>query len=207
MILTGAEQLASSLEQGLGESSWLIERMPSTLRLRDSVCGVTSVAVAAYFQNQGHSVELRLSKPHLSIDPRMQHVVAAVETDNGVQVIDPTYSQFLEYVGLVPGYVEFGGEDLYPETKIFMYPDGQHDDIAAYIALASEEFLSNREEIPEHSLRIGKLANTSLRHRFNTYRRIWDPVNFSRFNPNEEVDYYGHKIAKLIPPDEVRIME
>ena len=58
MKLVETEQLAGDLEKGLGEVHWAMKGIYPWLRLRTSVCAVTSLAVSQGLRQQGYDVEL-----------------------------------------------------------------------------------------------------------------------------------------------------
>ena len=198
--------LVDDLERGLGDVHWLAAAYDPSLRLRLPVCGITSYALTAAFRSIGVAAEAIESSPELSGDSDSKHVFVSVETDLGEYIVDPTYSQYLDAVGLSPGYVIFGGENLFPERKIAVFPVGEGYSLAENLASASVHFRKHRTEINEY-LGVHSMEHMNHDELVAQFSKIWNPDNFNRFTPREpEVSEVGQRLARFILPEHIRLV-
>ena len=207
MKLKHEQALANDLERGLGDIHWLAGVYDPSFRLRLPMCGITSVALTEAFRSAGVDAEAIISSPEDFVaEPDSQHVFVKVKTKSGEYIVDPTYSQFLDKVGLSPGYVIFGGKDLFPERKIavFKYEDGYK--IAQDLADAAVYFREHREETSEYmgTYTMDNVSDSELAKEFS---KIWNPDNFDIFVPSEsEVPEVGLRLAQFILPEHVQLV-
>ncbi|MGH7218091.1 MAG: hypothetical protein ACREGE_01420 [Candidatus Microsaccharimonas sp.] len=207
MELANKDRVAADLEQGLGEIHWIARGFHSSLRLRMAVCGLTSIALAEKFAENNYDVELVVSSPNIPGDPETQHVLPVVRHKGQDVLVDATYSQFMEYVGLTPGYVVFGGEDLYPKDKIRIIGEGESDAVATELRTASQYFLKNRQPIPEIDWKGSVFDGVSEEDQEALLRTIWNENNFDTFTPDKQTLEAGRKLAKFITTEHVRLVD
>jgi len=205
MKLTHAEALAADIEHGLGEVDWMSRSLPSRLRLSQNICGIVSIALSEQLRQQGYDVELVLSVPEIKADPLMQHVVPVVHHEGIDTIIDATYTQFLEFAGLHPGYVMFGGEDSYPDGKIVTFEVGSSEDVVTQLTTLSRQVMNNYKLIPEvyPSMEFKHFNNNEIAAQLT---QIWNPDNFTEFTPRVETTQVGQKLASFILPEHVHLV-
>ena len=206
MRIQQPERLAEDIESGLGELHWLFDRMEPSMRLRsEGACGVGSLAVAQHFREQGYSVDLVISTPRLWIDPDMQHVLSIVHSDDGELMVDVSFSQFLGYAGMSEGYVQQGGENLFPDFKIAQIHDGDTD---ALVSLMTEQAVLSVEQYNAPDQWFRKLEMEGLKEDDirAIYSAIWDPAYFDVYQPTELTQQAGKKLAGFILPEHVRLV-
>lgn len=207
MRLARPEALAKDIERGLGEVSFIARSQARGLRMRDSYCGLVSVAIVESLRQEGQSVELVLSSPNLSVDPDMTHIMPVVSLGNERTIIDGTYSQFLSYAGLIPGYVKFGGQNKFPAEKIAVFPVGGHQPVVDLLADTARSFVDSREEIAELSWKKSWPFDALSRDEIAAIlTRIWDPENFTSFEPDEKALEVGRKMARHILPQHAELI-
>jgi len=206
MKLVETEPLAQDLEKGLGEVHWLMKSIYPWLRLRMSVCAITSIAVSERLREQGHDVELFVSQPKLDIDPTMRHVIPVVHQDGTDTVIDSTYSQFLEYAGLHSGYVMLGGKDSYPTEKIAAFELGRSEEIVTRLSLVSRQVMDHYEPIDDIPYPVIEFTHLNDEEIEANLAEIWNPNNFSEFIPTDETAQVGKKLASFILPQHVNLV-
>lgn len=206
MHLENEPALAGDLERGLGEVHWLAAAYDQSLRLRLSVCGITSYALTQAFHSVGVEAETIESSPMLRGEDDSKHVFVSVNTKAGRYIVDPTYSQYLDNVGLSPGYVIFGGEDLFPERKIAVFKFGDGNTLAEELADATLHFRAHRQEIDEY-LGVYSMEHLNYNELVTQFNRIWNTDNFNNFVPSEpEVAQVGQQLARFIVPEHVKLV-
>lgn len=206
MRLKNEMALADDLERGLGDVHWLAGAYDQSLRLRLPMCGITSVALTEAFRAVGVDAVAIESSPELTGENDAKHVFVSVDTENGTYIVDPTYSQYLDAVGLSPGYVIFGGEDLFPERKIAVFKFDDGDIIARDLADATAHFREQRQEIDEY-LGVHSMETLSHDELIEQFSKIWNPENFDTFIPREpEVTQVGQRLAQFIVPAHVELV-
>lgn len=199
--------LARDLETGLGEFHWLAAAYPPSLRLRLTVCGLSTLALVEAMRLNGMDAEPIISTPNIPSDPGASHVFARLSIGNEAYLIDPTYSQFLDMTGLSPGYVVFGGEDLFPSQKVEVFKEEERHRIAAILAQAAVHFRMVRVPLSE-------LQNSTYRMNEHTYdemieefSEIWNPDHFDTFESSEaEMKAIIPRFAQMILPEHVRLV-
>ena len=205
MKLAHPEALTNDLEKGLGEVDWFSESLPTALRLRQSVCGIVSIALSEQLRQQGYDVQLVLSNPEIKADPRMQHVVPIVHHEGVDTIIDATYTQFLELSGLHPGYIMFGGEDSYPDEKIATFEVGNSVDVVTQLTKLSRQVMDNYRHIPKvyPTMEFKHFNNEEIAGQLT---QIWNPENFIEYSPTSATQVVGEKLAKFITPQHVNLV-
>lgn len=207
-FLANEAGLVTSLEHGLGEVHWLTIGYDSSLRLRLPVCGLTSLALANVMAENGIKASAVISSPDLSVDPAMKHVMVKAEVADQTVLIDPTYSQFLDFVGLSPGYVIFGGEDLFPAQKIATIRAEDGMDLAKHLASTAVYFRTQRQPIEEMELSTNLMEDLTYDELVEQYYEIWNPDNFESFVSEEpETHEVAHRLAQFILPEHVGLVD
>lgn len=209
MRLENEKGLADDLERGIGEVHWNAFTWDSSLRLRLPLCGITSLALTEALQGQGYDARSVESTSDFGIEPGMKHVFTVLNNDGQQYIIDPTFSQFLDTVGLGTGYVTYGGEDLFPSRKIAIEPYEKGYEIAKSLARAATFFRMNRQPTKDFYLSLATYPMEDFTHDEveDEYRKIWNPDNFDVFIPECEDDVKaGHQIAKFILPEHVKMI-
>lgn len=207
MELENTDGVVASLERGLGEVHWIAKGFYPSLRLRMALCGITSVALAEKFTENEYDVELVISNPGIPNSKGMQHVMPLVRHGGRDVLVDATYSQFMEYVGLTPGYIIFGGEDLYPKEKIRIIERGDDVAVATDLYNASRNFLENRESIAEVNWKRNVFDDVSEEEQKVLWSTIWKEENFDVFAPDEETMDAGRKLAQFLTAEHVRLVD
>lgn len=207
MELANKEHAVMQLERGLGEVHWIAAGFDPSLRLRMALCGITSVALAEKFVENDYDVELIISSPAVPHAPEAQHVMPLVRHQGRNLIVDATYSQFMEYSGLTPGYVTFGGRDMYPREKIRVMMQGESDKVATDLYIASRYFLEHRQPMPEIDWKRNAFDNVSENDQKKTWASIWNEENFDTFIPDEQTLEAGRKLAKFITAEHVRLVD
>lgn len=171
-----------SLTQGFGED----------LQLRYSYCGVATAALQRYLQERyeiatDRMIAMPAQAPRHINHRQMSHVVLRHES----LVIDPTYSQFMSYVGVLPARVLDNEvlRALYPPRKIAVFPVATSNEFAdsfTEAAHAADLAIQNspREQVsfpPDDALR-----GASLDEKSAVYRAIWSPDGYKSFPVDEQ---------------------
>lgn len=207
MRLQSPDRLAEDIEAGLGELHWLYDRIEPSMRLRsEGVCGVASLAVAQHFRQQGRDVELIISSPRVWVDEEMRHVFPLVRSEQSDLALDLSFTQFLSYAGMSPGYVANGGEDLFPELKFAHIHDG---DASAYVDIMTTIALDSmsRYEAPDPWFRAYEFEGMNEQEIRATYAAIWDPAYFDVYRPSARTLEAGRQLAALILPEHARLVD
>ncbi len=207
MELADKDGVTTNLERGLGEIHWVANGFYPSLRLRMPVCGLVSIALADRLVENGYDTELVISSPGVPRDEEKQHVMPLVHYKGQNVLIDATYSQFMEYAGLTPGYVMFGGQDLYPKEKIRLIEFGESGEAAAHLQSASQYFLDNREPIAEIDWKRNVFDNVSEDEQRARLRAIWNEENFDTFTPDKQTIEAGRKLAQFITAEQVQLVD
>lgn len=194
------EQLEARLEQGLGdvyEGGLFSLRQDLRLRLR-GVCGVASIATQFVLHEQGIQSELVLSQPKLPFDEAADHVFVLVD---GETIIDPSYSQFIEYAGVTPHDVARGAapEDTYPQRKIEQFNTSEAGGIARVLAGASlramEVGVVPFDHFDRRLFARPELEGMSEDEIAAHFTAIWNPENFTEYDPSRLTVHYGRQLG------------
>ena len=207
MKLVETASLATDLEKGLGETHWLFKSFNPALRLRmEGVCGVASLAITEHLRQQGHEVDIVMSHPNLPIDPHMRHVFAIVRDGGDGTIIDSSYTQFLGYAGLTPGYVMFGGEDRYPGSKIESFGVGEEREVVDRLTLIARHVIDHRLNSKASHFEQPEFQDMSDEGIYDTLSEIWNPSNFEVYEPSDELLAGGKKLASFILPEHINLV-
>jgi len=209
MKFENEQGLVDDLERGIGEVHWNAFAWDSSLRLRLPLCGMVSLALTEALQKEGFDAECVESTTDLSTELEMKHVLTVLNTGDQRYIVDATYTQFLDTVGLCTGYVIFGGEDLYPTQKIAVIPYDGGDKIANDLANATLHFRKYRQPVEDPILALATFSmdDFSFDEVEREYRKIWNPDNFDVFIPEREDDVKaGHRLAEFILPAHVKMI-
>lgn len=198
-IIQNIESLEHKLEQGLGHVyKGGLFSLPPELRLRMGVCGIASIAVQEILRDEGVSSQLLLSRPELPVDETMDHVF--VMTDD--IIIDPTYSQFVQYAGVLPYDVARGdADDIYPERKIEQFNFHEPQRVVRNLARAAERALSFRPTYDHYDLRNftpPAFEGLSLDDMSTMLERVWSPTYFSDYDPTVRTKHEGLRLAQYV---------
>jgi len=198
-IIQNIESLENKLEQGLGHVyKGGLFSLPPELRLRMGVCGIASIAVQEILRDEGVSSQLVLSQPKLPVDETMDHVFVMVDDT----VIDPTYSQFVQYAGVLPYDVARGdADDIYPERKIEQFNLHAPQRVVRNLAYAAERALSFRPIYDHYDLRnftSPAFEGLPLDDMSTILERIWTPAYFSDYTPTVETKNEGVRLAQRV---------
>ena len=209
MKFENEQGLVDDLERGIGEVHWNAFAWDASLRLRLPLCGMTSLALTEALRNEGFEAESVESTTNLSTEEGMEHVFTVVNAEEGRYIIDPTYSQFLDTIGLGTGYVTFGGEDLFPSRKIAVVPFEEGDVIAKQLADATQHFRIHRQPVQDHLLAMSRYSMDDFTYDEveREYSKIWNPDNFEPFIPRDgDTVKAGHRLAQFILPEHVKMI-
>jgi hypothetical protein len=161
------------------------DRFSPELQLRGSVCALATGALQQYVLGR-HGTELERRLAVLDKAPRGMNgrILRHVGLFNGQKMIDPSYSQFFDYVGLdrLAARNDPRLASLYPETKVAVIDTGHSDDFADSIALKAqeiEETLAGMDDVARSTLPpLHSLTGKSLAEKKEMYRYIWNPGNY-----------------------------
>lgn len=207
MLIERPERLAENLENGLGEIHWLLKGLYPNLRLRtDGVCGVSSIALNEHLEAQGYDTEMVISEPKLDVEPGMRHVMNIVYVDGSEYLIDTSYSQHLSYAGQTPGYVMFGGRNVFPESKIEVISNGQSEMLVEKMTHRALEALDIYEPIEDLGPRVPEFMILDEDEIRATYAAIWDPAYFDQYRPTDATLNAGKKLSTFILDENVRLI-
>lgn len=178
--------MQEGIRAGLGED----------LQLRYSYCGVATAALQCFLLERHHiDTERMVTQPEIAPrlinQRRMAHVVLQYE---GV-TIDPTYSQFMSYVGLSPTVVLQNEtlRGLYPPRKIATFNTQKSDEFAdtfADIAHTVDEVMGAQLGAQLYGLN-ENLIGTTLDTKRDVYRAIWDSGGYSPLPLREQSSLQG----------------
>lgn len=163
-------------------------RLEPDLQLRSSQCGLATAVLQLYLREiDGIETKRLLAEPQRAPrginSRRLGHVVLSCENTT----IDPTYSQFLIYVGLAVASVSEHESlrQLYPKTKIACIDQSNTDQFAddfAEYAHKIEPVVKNIRGSETRYTPEDALTETSLNEKKTVFRDIWSPKNY-RLHP------------------------
>ncbi len=197
-------RFASALEGAIlrvTEEHRLVKKaVKKSMQLRAPNCGIASLATAEYLHMIGKDSQLLISRPHLNIDPHMAHVMVLSEG----KIVDTTFSQFFNYVGLNENYVEQVGVDEFPDRKIAVFSEGNGFELASWVTKAALHFQRTRQKqadalhyrynIPRHA----PLATAPPAELQSTYAAIWRTSNISSYRHGRVSHIIGKQAAEYI---------
>jgi hypothetical protein len=194
------QDITPSLEKALATDSFT-SAIPETLQLRYTQCGLATAALQAYlldeFDIKTDRVINRLTEAPRGPNFRVEsHVV--LKTDQ--HIIDPTYGQFMNYVGLTHySAAEHDIAHLYPRRKIAVY--GFEDSRAFADTFANHAFQTDQNDlIPRPRVEYvpdGQLRGASLDEMQHVYQSIWNPDTYTPF-PIESQDENMQKMVSHV---------
>jgi hypothetical protein len=197
------EKLAYGLEIGIGNTSSVFASLPREERLRMTACGLVSTAIHAYAIREGIPSRLVLSTPQLASAPDMQHVVPLLGEGDDLMVVDASLSQFLGYAGISVEYQRITGQNVFPSEKVLGFTLSARHLAVDWLTNAALGFRAvNQRPMGSFGIQLGEgpLANASLAELEEEYGRIWNPKNFSRWDPPAHVQRDGEVASRIIPP-------
>lgn len=168
----------------------LTDQYPEDLQLRLTQCGLGTAALQHFLLDEYDIATTRVIN-RLTDAPRGlnfrtdSHVVLRTDTD----IIDPTYGQFMRYVGLTPEMArQHDIAHLYPPRKIMVY--GADNARAFADTFAAHAFSVDRNGlVPESPVEYapdGALRGESLEELQRVYQCIWNPDNYTPFPVEEQ---------------------
>ncbi len=190
------------LEQALHDTE--DSRFNTELQLRGSVCGLATGALQLYArEHHGVLLDRRLAVPEKAprgINARLLRHVGLFSED---EMVDPSYGQFLEYVGLSRTAAQNNPqlERLYPVAKIATIDLAHTDEFADFIAEhahkiepAVAELNNGQRALPP----VNSLVGTSLDEKRDVYRDIWNIDNYDMpFPVAEQSESFQRRVAKI----------
>jgi hypothetical protein len=177
-ITVDTERLARNLQRGLGHTDDYISVAPAKYRLRSGWCELVSVAIAEHCKNRGILASAKKNVLALPFNTCKYHVIDLLDEDQPDPfILDATFSQFYDYVGLGCGYEEFSGTQVLPPEKIIACRVSQLGPVIGQIALTAFGFRQiNSHPLNKYGIDMGDgpLANATLAEIIETYQHIWD---------------------------------
>ena len=193
------EPTVSPLERALVRQG--LHSTVESLQLRDTVCGFATGALQKYLDEvHGIHTDRLLTTPDEAprglSSRRLTHVVLR----HNDHIIDPTYGQFMQFVGLDPRTAaDHGHEDLYPEPKIAVYDVDEwraFADSMAEHAYHLDQFAGIKK--PELELPpFGALRGASLDDMKHAYRAVWDPAGYEDFPLESQPQHFKDAVSSL----------
>lgn len=187
------EKLARSLEDGLDPHELSFFR---GLLLGFPRCGEVATILKTYAQDMGYSAETVISKPKLEFDPNLEHVMTVIHDQPGDPlVIDPTWGQFLYYIGYDNAYDKLTGRQVFPNysDQIMTYRMSNRSEAvrkfarSAFMFKQVEQSFIN-EAVPADidgdrvSLGVNWLPTVRTEEQLiEAFDPVWNPSNFSPF--------------------------
>lgn len=201
MINFDEKAVAAGMEKGMypfTDEKCLSRRK---VQLRLPICHVAATSIATYLNRNKISNQLISSRPALKFNPKLEHVFVLADDDDSLTVIDPTYSQFLDYTGFDIAY-EAIGKKVYPEKKIEVFELSKRREVADHLAECAIGFRLIEGELIEHigyNPNYHPVCDMSFRELSDEYSEIWNPDNFERFTPSVSELKQAEQISRYIP--------
>lgn len=206
--------LEHRLELAIGDSDSLYAGIEGDYRLRVPVCGFSSALVGNWQADKGADSILVISRPQLVFAPKMEHVFVNSATPFGETIwIDPTYSQFMSFVGLDP-YLDMNLErSQYPVEKVLMFRPEETDIVMSAFAKFADsfryvnkflienqrlEFLREDGEEPTWFAPLAEVTSSEIK---DSFMSIWDPENFGPFEPESVFKDDARRLSVLYLSD------
>ena len=196
-LVVDTQKLEHGLEEGVlhGDISFR-GKMEREEVLRMVPCGLVTSAIGAYLRQNNIPHQLLLSDPHLPIDPDMRHTFPLVGEQGEGEVVDASFSQFFQYVGMSVLHEQHMGIPLFPKRKVLHFPLSHREEAVGWVAQWAAGF-RDINQCP--GVRPGDIGRAI----FATLSEIWNPQNLEPFSPSERVVKDGEIVALHIPKDAI----
>jgi hypothetical protein len=192
-LKTIVKDVTPALEKVLATDS-LTSKIPESLQLRYTQCGLGTAALQRVLLDE-YDIPTDRQITRLEEAPRGlnfrigNHVILRA----GDQMIDPTYGQFMNYVGLTHrSAVEHDIAHLYPPRKIMVY--GVDNARAFANTFAEHAYNIDRSGlIPRPKVELepdGALRGASLEEMQRVYQSIWNPDNYEPFPVTDQDKWF-----------------
>ncbi|HSX18168.1 MAG TPA: hypothetical protein VLE51_02340 [Candidatus Saccharimonadales bacterium] len=211
--------LEDSLELAIGESDSIWSSVDKQYRLRVSICGFSSALVSNWLNEKAIENQMMQTTPKFTFDEGLVHVFTAAQMRERLTIIDPTYSQFLGYVGLNLWLDETQRETLYPKEKILVFPANETEVAVKAIASLADRFrLEHRALIEAYRATLERatledegynrpadwyapLAEASSVEIEEIFAGIWDPSNITTFTGSEDLMRDASRLSRTFLAD------
>lgn len=172
-----------------------------SLQLRDTVCGFATGALQKYLDEvHGIQTDRILTTPDEAPRGMSSRKLTHVALRHNDYIIDPTYGQFMQFVGLDPRTAsEHGYEELYPEPKVAIYDIDEWRSFAdsmADHAYHLDQFAGIKKpdiELPP----FGALRGASLDDMKHAYRAVWNPAGYEEFAVTSQPQHFQDAVSSL----------
>lgn len=194
------QEVTPALERVLATDS-LTSAIPESLQLSYSQCGLATAALQSIllekYDIKTDRVINKLTEAPRGLNFRIgSHVVLHGDE----YVIDPTYRQFMDYVGLThKTAVDYDIEGLYPPHKIMVYSDQNATAFADKFAAHAHK-LDEDHAIPQPVVEYaptGALRGSDFATKQAVYRSIWTRDNYQPFPIEEQNEHMQHAAGRV----------
>lgn len=191
--------LIGGLERGLKRENFARGVQRESLQLRSAVCGLATAALQLYLNEvEGVRTERLITEPAAAprgVNSRiLTHVVLRHE---GV-IIDPTYSQFLSFIGLDPRCEN--NDTLYPNVKVAVYHEQQWRSIANELTQYAFR-LDKNGSVPQPTVPalapMGVLRNKPIKQMEQAYQAITNPTGYRPFPLTSQRNFFQDAAASV----------
>lgn len=201
------EKLARALENGLDPYELSFFR---GLLLGFPRCGEVATILKTYAQDMGYSAETVISKPNLKFDPNLEHVMTVIHDQPGNSlIVDPTWGQFLYYIGYDNAYDKLTGRQVFPDysEQIMTYRMSDRSEAVRKFARSAFMFKQAEQNLIDEvvpvdidgdriSLGVNWLPGLETEEQLaEAFDPIWDPSNFSPFEASGVMLKLGHEAS------------
>lgn len=194
------ESAVGPLERALAKEC-LTHFLGPELQLRYSLCLVASTALKKHLKRRyDMTTETVIKDLPIPADVAGGHTFSHVVLRYESNTIDPTYSQFMSYVGLRT-YDAFNHPELaslYPPSKIAVIPDNTHEEFASTMAARmyiATPWLTNLErDTPKLHLPDGLFMGAPFATIDDFTQAVWRPDDWMPY-VTEDVDYLTDAIV------------
>jgi hypothetical protein len=180
-------------------------RFSPELQLRGSVCDLATGALEAYVRRvYGLELDRRMAIPDKAprgVNSRLlRHAVLFTDSE----MIDPSYSQFFEYVGLNRTEVMNNPRlaRFYPVAKVAIIDTARSDEFAALIAehahTIEPKVIRLRGDSQLALPPLDSLVGTDLDEKERVFHDIWNPANYDVPLPvADQSPSFQRRVAKI----------
>lgn len=200
------ESLENNLDKGLGlvYEGGFFSLPPEGLRLRmKGMCGVASIALKDILHERGIASELVLSNPGAATGEELGHVFLVTHDET---VIDPVYTAFIEYAGVLPFDVGRGDiEDIYPERKIAEFQLGDSSVVVQGLVATAVRALTLEPRFDKYDRRHyvrPELEGKSEEEIGEFFAAFWDSRHFGSYAPPQVYFDKGRWVADIVLAEE-----